>query len=74
VNTRFTVHEGVPEELNKIGVGQVPPVTEYIVLLEVKVKVNGVTDAFVRVTVCGALTKPGPGSVKSNDAGEASGR
>src|SRR5712664_2593146 len=50
-----------------IGLGQVPPAaTEYAVLLKTVVKVNGVTAALVRVTVCGALVPPGPGSVKTS--------
>src|SRR6266478_3908222 len=50
-----------------IGLGQVPPAaTEYAVLLKTVVNVNCVTAALFRVTVCGALGIPGPGSMNTS--------
>src|ERR1700686_453291 len=50
-----------------IGLGHVPPAaTEYAELVKTVVNVNGVTAALVRITVCGALVPPEPGSVKTS--------
>ena len=75
VNTTLTVQDvsPVPPKVKPVVVGQpVPAVSntrEYAVVV-ITLKVTGVDDVFVTVTVCGALIAPTPGSGKINDAGE----
>ena len=70
VKTRLTVQEfaGVDVLFSTNGaVGQVPPdTTEYAELSKVRLKLNGVSDVLVTVTVCAPLVAPGPGSPKIN--------
>jgi hypothetical protein len=59
--------------MKPVVVGQAEPAVsntrEYAEVV-VRVKVTGVDDVLVKVTVCGVLVAPTPGSAKSNDAGE----
>ena len=63
----------VPPKVKPVVVGQAVPVVsntrEYAEVV-VRLKVTGVDDALVTVTVCGVLICPTPGSAKSKDAGE----
>jgi hypothetical protein len=72
VNTTLTVQEVVAVakgNKNVAVVGQVPapvPVTTEYADVRLRLKVKGVSDVLVRVTVCGALLVPTGGSAKTN--------
>ena len=67
----------VPPKMKPVVVGQpvvaVSNTREYAAVV-VRLKVTGVDDVLVTVTVCGVLVDPTPGSAKSKDAGETVGR
>jgi hypothetical protein len=75
VNTTLTVQDvsPVPLKVKPVVVEQAVPavsITREYAEVAARLKVTGVVDVLVTVTVCGVLIDPTPGSAKSNDAGE----